>query len=115
MIAALHGGALELSCEACAGDPQLKALSGCETPSQEPVWEYEGNNYYSCPLLFIPENVCRWYEEYSYAKELGTNTEYIDRPERWLLGMRIYNSELSKHISERAARVKQESQVKRNS
>ena len=105
---------MELSCEACAGDPQLKALSGCDEPTQEPVWDDGEDKFFSCPILFISPTVCRWYEEYAYAKELGTNIDFEDRPAVWLDAMRIYNNEYTKCVEEKMAKIKQMSQVNRS-
>ncbi len=94
----------------------MKALSGCDEPTQEPVWEDgDGNRFYSCPLLFVPETVSHWYEEYAYAREFGTMIDFMDRPARWLDAMRVYTSECTKHHDEKMAKIKQETQVKRSS
>ena len=111
ILAALHGGGLELSCSACAEDPQLKSLSGCDEPTQDPVWEYEGDVWYSCPLLFLPETVVRWYEEYVHDKEFGSRMAFKDRPHRWLEAYSLYRGCLNDWQEEASAKHKQEMQA----
>ena len=114
ILAALHGGGLELSCRACAADPQLKSMSGCEEPTQEPVWVDGEDEYYSCPVLFVPETVSEWYEEYAYATEFGTTIDFKDRPARWLEAMKIYRTCYNTWVEERLSKQRQQSKVARS-
>jgi hypothetical protein len=89
----------------------LKSLSGCEEPAQEPVWEYEGDVWYSCPILFVPEIVSAWYEEYAHDKEFGCAVPFEQRPARWVEALNLYRSCLSEWQAEAAAKAKQEMQA----
>lgn len=76
-----------MSCQDCQRDPELKMSWGCEEPSQLPVWEDEetGDEYFRCPLLFIPLSIIEWYSEYNYYKEYsGTAPSYWEQGEKWI-------------------------------
>lgn len=97
LLAAYHEGALPFNCSICP--ERAKEENGCETPAQYAVWEDElidGEQYYCCPLAFIPESVINWYENYSYDKEFGTTTSFNDRNNKFIEAIGIYNSYKSK-------------------
>lgn len=80
----------------CQCDPALKAEWGCESPAQCAVWrDLEGNDYYVCPLRYIPQSVLGWYEEYAYCKEFGESPGlYHCIPSKWHESLHYYKHEL---------------------
>ena len=92
-MAAVHANAIPMQCEMCLHDPELKKEWGCDEPKQIAVWvDNEENEYFNCPLKFIPENVLQWYEEYSYQKEFGGALSYRKQSRKFIDAIRIYNS-----------------------
>ena len=84
-----------MSCRLCLCDPSLKNDWGCDTPTQSAVWvDDEGNEYFNCPLVFIPLNVQVWFEEYSYQKEFGGAPPYRKQSKKFIEAMRIYDTAL---------------------
>jgi len=75
---------------------------GCERPAESPVWEDEGDLYYSCPLLFIPPEVVEWYQEYDYCVNVR-GMEYEELPWTWLEAYRAYRNAMTTYEHRRAS------------
>jgi len=66
------------------------------------VWrDIDGDDYYNCPIRFIPDSVYAWYEEYSYYKSFESAPgAYHEMTAKWLEAMHVYQSYLSKYTEE---------------
>ena len=71
-------------------------MQGCENPTQDIVWEFDGDKFYNCPLKFIGNDAIEWYKEHSYYEMyVGTAPSY-DKQSAWFieatnLYKKIYN------------------------
>lgn len=84
-----------MSCSECQFVPELKEQRGCEKPTQQPVWEDEDDVYYSCPILWITQEIIDWYDEMAYSKEFG-GAAYTDQSNRFVEAWLFYNSEMGR-------------------
>lgn len=93
---------LEFNCSACRNDPQLKEMWGCVEPSQSAVWvdEETGDEYFSCPVKFITEEVYKWFDEYQFYKSFNTALDYWSLTERWLDAVAYYERKLIEYKME---------------
>lgn len=57
-----------------------------------PVWEYDEDIFYNCPLKFILPTVIEWYEMYKYEQEFGTDIKYHDRNNKYIEALNVYNN-----------------------
>lgn len=92
-----------MSCTACQHDPALKEDWGCEEPTHSAVWvdEEDENEFFSCPILFIPSNVFGWYREYTYSKDFpGAALPYHLRSARWIDAYEMYTSAYARFMRE---------------
>ena len=81
-----------MRCRLCSYDKTLKEEWGCDKSTQTAVWiDAEGNEYFNCPLVFIPENVQVWYEEFSYQQQYGGAPSYRKQSRKWIEAMRLYH------------------------
>lgn len=65
------------------------------------VWaNLDGDQYYSCPLQFIPDSLVEFAGKYRYYKNFGTSIEYEDQLPKFLDAVTIYESELARYESE---------------
>jgi hypothetical protein len=62
----------------------------------------EGNNYYTCPLKFVTNEICDWYREYQYVKEFGTHIEYHEQSNRYIEAWEVYKNYRDKFDAEEA-------------
>jgi hypothetical protein len=63
---------LQASCADCDKEPAQREYWGCESADDGQVRWIEDLNedeYYACPIRFIPQSVYEWYAEYSYYKQ----------------------------------------------
>jgi hypothetical protein len=84
-----------MSCQECQFVPELKEQRGCETPTQQVVWEDDEDVFYSCPILWITPEIISWYDEVAYSKEFG-GTPYPDQSNRFVEAWLFYNSEMNR-------------------
>jgi hypothetical protein len=81
---------LDINCEVCRDDPVAREQWGCDEPTQVAVWELDGTEFFSCPLLFVPDNVVDWYREYSYDKDMNTARSYDVQLEWYVEAKNLY-------------------------
>jgi hypothetical protein len=82
---------LGINCSDCEDDPELKALYGCEEPTQVAVWEDEvENEFYNCPLRWLTEAVLDWYELYAYDMEFHKGLSYDRQSNRYIEAWKVY-------------------------
>jgi hypothetical protein len=94
----------------CQCDPVLKEQWGCIEPAPQVVWiDIDENEYFTCPLKCITENVTEWFQEYKFYKELGNTLRYHELPAKWLDALSIYSSYLSRYQEEQEALSKKAS------
>ena len=85
----------------CQCDPSIKKMWGCEEPAQQAVWmDIEENEYYSCPIKCIPDNIIDWFDEYAFYKEFGGSLVYSKLPSKWLESRGLYNNYLNIYTEE---------------
>lgn len=90
-----------MRCSLCQMDPGLKQAWGCEAPCEGPVWEHDGDLYFSCPVLWITTDVADWYRQYAYAKEFG-GARYEDQSQPWLEAYEEYTRAYQGFLNERS-------------
>ena len=77
----------------CERDPDLKTAWGCEEPTQNAVWAHGENEYFNCPLKFIPETIWQWFEELQYCQKfLGTALNYKKQSAKFVDALFYYDS-----------------------
>jgi len=89
-----------MRCSLCQQDDTLRETWGCTQPTQVPIWEHDGDLYYSCPLLYIPHEIIDWYYEYDYAKEFGT-APYEDMSYLWVWAASEYKREYNACVAQK--------------
>lgn len=64
------------------------------------VWrDLDENDYYSCPVRYIPVNVVEWYAEYLYYKEFSSAPGRYDQiPGKWHEALSEYHKALNQYI-----------------
>ena len=87
----------------CQADPTLKESWGCLQPVENPIWELEGDLFFSCPLLWITEDTAMWYREYEYAKEFG-GVPFDRQTQAWVNAYGWYTSTYSNYKAEEQQR-----------
>lgn len=89
-------------------DESLKEAWGCEQPVEQPFWELDGDTYFSCPLLWVTEDVIEWYREYEYALAFG-GTPWVDQTYAWVKAFQWYTQASTRYASEERAKQSQHS------
>ena len=76
---------------------------GCEEPAQYAVWvDDEENEYFSCPIKLIPDNIFEWFEEYNYYQLYpGSMPTYDNIPAKWYQALLTYRNHLSEYSKEK--------------
>jgi len=92
-----------MRCHMCQADPTLRDSWGCLRPVDSPIWELDGDLYYSCPILWITEDVAAWYREYEYSKLFG-GVPWQQQTQVWVDAFLWYNSAYEGHLAEERAR-----------
>ena len=92
-----------MSCSECQSVPELREQRGCEVPTQQPVWEDGEDQYFSCPLLWITDEIIAWYDEVVYSKEFG-GLPYDRQSNRFVEAYLFYQSEMSRFTKEKSAK-----------
>lgn len=95
-MAACHAGILALSCHECQDAPEFREDQGCEIPSESVVWQDEDNEFYSCPIKWITEEITDWYQEVTYQQEFGIAEPYHSQSNRFLEAWSFYRYHLSR-------------------
>lgn len=89
-----------MNCRACLDDPQCKKTWGCEEPTQNVVWELEEDVFYSCPMLWLTENIIHWYDDYAYySKFTGAAPKIDELTPSWLDAMKYYDQKMEYYRS----------------
>lgn len=73
---------------------------GCDKPTQAAVWADDEDEFYTCPLRFLTDEVVVWYSEYSYNKELGGAKPYANQSKRFIDAMFLYNKYYNEYYRE---------------
>jgi hypothetical protein len=69
------------------------------------VWVDDSTDfeYYSCPLLFIPDVIWDWWAEYSYYQAFpGTAPKYEEQSSRFIEASMYYRNRLNTLIEEKS-------------
>jgi hypothetical protein len=76
----LRSGLISFSCDKCLDAPYIKENLGCDQPTQTPArWLDEDEEWYNCPMRFIPSSVVSFILEYdSYKDKWSTPPRYGD-------------------------------------
>ena len=88
-----------MRCSLCLQDDTLRESWGCTQPKDNPIWEHDGDLYYSCPMLYIPQEIIDWYHEYYYAEKFGA-APYTEMPYMWVWAAFEYRHELDACIAQ---------------
>jgi len=102
ILAAAHAGLCPMRCSVCLQDETAKEAWGCEQPSPTPVWELDGDLWYSCPMLWITRDIIEWYQQYAYGEKFGTRP-WSDMPWLWTWAAGEYGRALSDFQGRKAA------------
>lgn len=77
-------------CSECSKEE--KKIFGCEQPSQVAVWGIEDIMFYSCPLLFLNEEIVNWYQEYKMLKEgIVLPDKFLEKQAKWYEAVSVYS------------------------
>jgi hypothetical protein len=90
---------LGFDCQQCRNDPELKETWGCEKPKQVAVWQDdEDNEFYNCPLRFVPQTVYDWFYEYEYYQLFqGSAPAFEKQAAKFYDAARVYKMTLLKY------------------
>jgi len=73
----------------------LKEKLGCETPTQEAVWEDEDDVFFNCPIRFITENVWAFIKKYDAIKNgICRPKEYEQTAARFIQAANFFEKEI---------------------
>ncbi|MBD3387589.1 MAG: hypothetical protein GF414_01485 [Candidatus Altiarchaeales archaeon] len=89
-----------MQCRLCELDPELKAAWGCEQPLPNPVWELDGDYWYSCPILWITDDMALWYREYQYGEKFGAKP-FEEQSWYWTEGWLAYERAMGRFAQEK--------------
>jgi hypothetical protein len=83
-------------CRACQHNPAYKKEWGCIKPVEEQaVWidDETDQDFYSCPMLWVSQNITDWYSEYAYIrKHPHTAKEYKTINAKYAQASSVYES-----------------------
>jgi len=93
-----------LSCKNCEAAPYSKGQLGCEEPTQTPAyWFDEDEEWWNCPLRFIPQGIYEFLEIYdSYKAGLSAPLEYDKQSAKFNMAVRAFNSYMVQFSEEKS-------------
>lgn len=64
------------------------------------VWvDPKGEQFFSCPMLFISDDITEWYKSYLYSTEIGGLTPYHDQASKWVDAWLVYRAAFNQYQS----------------
>lgn len=74
---------------------------GCVNPSQIAVWEdYDGNQFFNCPLQFISDEAIRWYENFKYDSVFsGAVVNYKNQSAKYIAAVAYFNAAVHSYLA----------------
>ena len=100
IIAAARLGLLTISCQVCQDDPIAKDVWGCERPTQAAVWTNDGEEFYNCPIRFVPDNVWAWFSELTFAEQFHQIKPYSEMPARWIEALHYLKNMMDRYTEQ---------------
>lgn len=95
----MRSGLIGFSCDICRDAPFTKDNLGCENPTQTPAaWLDENEEWYNCPLKFIPMSVIDFLEKYdAYKNSIASPPDFENQSAKFIIAVRYFENHINKY------------------